>query len=78
MVEQINEQASTLLFHSIIENQRGEENNNMSSFQRSEVSFRRQGSSGLVWQDRLFFLGDLNQVKQEQEQPRELRQCQSD
>ncbi|KAJ0031263.1 hypothetical protein Pint_12680 [Pistacia integerrima] len=53
----------------------------MSSFQRSEVSFRRQGSSGLVWQDR-FYSGDLNQMKREQErkteQPRELRHSQSD
>ncbi|KAJ4707918.1 Plant/F18B13-26 protein [Melia azedarach] len=53
----------------------------MATFQRSEVCFRRQGSSGLVWQDR-FFSGDLNKMKPEQEKkaadPRELRHCQSD
>ncbi|KAF8011664.1 hypothetical protein BT93_J2063 [Corymbia citriodora subsp. variegata] len=41
---------------------------------RSEVSFRRQGSSGLVWDDR-FLSGELNKIvkqhEQEQEQERE-------
>ncbi|KAI4381959.1 hypothetical protein MLD38_007974 [Melastoma candidum] len=35
----------------------------MAGLQRSAVSFRRQGSSGLVWDDR-FLSGELNQVKQ--------------
>ncbi|KDP37112.1 hypothetical protein JCGZ_06168 [Jatropha curcas] len=43
----------------------------MAGLQRSAVSFRRQGSSGLVWDDKLVS-GELNQVannqKQEQEQ----------
>ncbi|MED6123490.1 hypothetical protein PIB30_049570 [Stylosanthes scabra] len=40
----------------------------MGGLQRSEVSFRRQGSSGLVWDDR-FLSGELNKInKQEQEQ----------
>ncbi|KAI3437231.1 uncharacterized protein J3R85_005676 [Psidium guajava] len=41
---------------------------------RSEVSFRRQGSSGLVWDDR-FLSGELNKIvkqhEQEQEQDRD-------
>ncbi|XWS20407.1 hypothetical protein CRYUN_Cryun31cG0098500 [Craigia yunnanensis] len=37
----------------------------MAGLQRSAVSFRRQGSSGFVWDDR--FLSELNQVKQEQQ-----------
>ncbi|XP_022777137.1 uncharacterized protein At1g15400 [Durio zibethinus] len=39
----------------------------MDGLQRSAVSFRRQGSSGLVWDDR-FLSEELNQVKQEQEE----------
>ncbi|XWS19075.1 hypothetical protein CRYUN_Cryun32bG0099900 [Craigia yunnanensis] len=39
----------------------------MAGLQRSEVSFRRQGSSGLVWDDR-FLSEELNQVKQEQQE----------
>ncbi|KAI4387064.1 hypothetical protein MLD38_004925 [Melastoma candidum] len=35
----------------------------MAGLQRSAISFRRQGSSGLVWDDR-FLSGELNQVKQ--------------
>lgn len=35
----------------------------MAGLQRSEVSFRRQGSSGLVWDDR-FLSGELNKVNQ--------------
>lgn len=38
----------------------------MAGLQRSAVSFRRQGSSGLVWDDR-FLSEESNQVKQEQE-----------
>lgn len=34
----------------------------MSGLQRSTTSFRRQGSSGLVW-DRTFLSGDLNRMK---------------
>ncbi|XVE54391.1 hypothetical protein DITRI_Ditri03aG0077100 [Diplodiscus trichospermus] len=34
----------------------------MSGLQRSTTSFRRQGSSGLVWDDK-FLSGDLNQMK---------------
>ncbi|KAI9191411.1 hypothetical protein LWI28_008213 [Acer negundo] len=52
----------------------------MATFQRSEVSFRRQGSSGLVWHDP-FFSGDLAHIKRQKEreaEPRELRHCQSD
>ncbi|XP_030526491.1 uncharacterized protein At1g15400-like [Rhodamnia argentea] len=50
---------------------------------RSEVSFRRQGSSGLVWDDR-FLSGELNKIvkqhEQEQEQDRDnkLRRDQDD
>ncbi|KAK3219468.1 hypothetical protein Dsin_013438 [Dipteronia sinensis] len=41
----------------------------MEGLQRSAVSFRRQGSSGLIWDDK--FLAELNQAtnqKQEQDQ----------
>lgn len=50
----------------------------MAGLQRSSVSFRRQGSSGLVWEDRLLS-GDLNQMKQKDEgvELRELRHSQS-
>ena len=34
----------------------------MRGLQRSTTSFRRQGSSGLVWEDK-FLSGDLNQMK---------------
>ncbi|OMP09128.1 hypothetical protein COLO4_05774 [Corchorus olitorius] len=34
----------------------------MNGLQRSTTSFRRQGSSGLVWDDK-FLSGDLNQMK---------------
>ena len=34
----------------------------MSGLQRSTTSFRRQGSSGLIWDDK-FLSGDLNQMK---------------
>ncbi|CAI9767214.1 unnamed protein product [Fraxinus pennsylvanica] len=33
----------------------------MAGLMRSEVSFRRQGSSGLVWEDK-FLSGELNKV----------------
>ncbi|KAF8393242.1 hypothetical protein HHK36_021483 [Tetracentron sinense] len=52
----------------------------MAGLQRSTTSFRRQGSSGLVWEDR-FLSGELNQIKQkegeEKAEFRELRPCQS-
>ncbi|KAJ6963337.1 hypothetical protein NC652_001836 [Populus alba x Populus x berolinensis] len=38
----------------------------MAGLQRSDVSFRRQGSSGLIWDDR-YISGELNQVNQKQE-----------
>ncbi|KAK9280900.1 hypothetical protein L1049_003791 [Liquidambar formosana] len=46
----------------------------MAGLQRSAISFRRQGSSGLVWEDR-FVSGELNQVnqKEEVEQDQEIR-----
>lgn len=34
----------------------------LSGLQRSTTSFRRQGSSGLIWDDK-FLSGDLNQMK---------------
>ncbi|KAI7987911.1 MAPK kinase substrate protein [Camellia lanceoleosa] len=52
----------------------------MASLQRSAVSFRRQGSSGLIWEDK-YFSGDLSVMKQRQEANKEfggLRKCQSD
>ncbi|XP_021906501.1 MAPK kinase substrate protein At1g80180-like [Carica papaya] len=39
----------------------------MAGLQRSAVSFRRQGSSGLVWDDR-FISGELNQVANQQKE----------
>ncbi|XP_054782274.1 MAPK kinase substrate protein At1g80180-like [Prosopis cineraria] len=38
----------------------------MAGLQRSAVSFRRQGSSGLVWDDK-FLSGELNQVNQKED-----------
>ena len=37
----------------------------MAGLQRSAVSFRRQGSSGFVWDDR-FLSEELNKVKEDQ------------
>ncbi|XVF26602.1 hypothetical protein REPUB_Repub14bG0032700 [Reevesia pubescens] len=48
----------------------------MAGLQRSAVSFRRQGSSGLIWDER-FVSEVLNQVKQEQEEG-ETKQLQQD
>lgn len=42
----------------------------MAGLQRSEVSFRRQGSSGLVWDDR-FLSGELNKLNPKDEQASE-------
>lgn len=39
----------------------------MAGLQRSSMSFRRQGSSGLVFDDR--FLSELNQMSQNQQKP---------
>ncbi|CAI8601275.1 unnamed protein product [Vicia faba] len=39
----------------------------MGSLSRSQVSFRRSGSSGLVWDDR-FLSGELNKLSQQQQQ----------
>ncbi|KAE8662954.1 putative DNA replication complex GINS protein PSF1-like [Hibiscus syriacus] len=38
----------------------------MAGLQRSAVSFRRQGSSGIVWDDK--FLSELSQMKPEQKE----------
>uniref|UniRef100_A0A5B6YHK8 MAPK kinase substrate protein n=1 Tax=Davidia involucrata TaxID=16924 RepID=A0A5B6YHK8_DAVIN len=38
----------------------------MAGLQRSATSFRRQGSSGLVWDDR-FLSGELNQINQKED-----------
>ncbi|KAI4355724.1 hypothetical protein L6164_004471 [Bauhinia variegata] len=38
----------------------------MAGLQRSEVSFRRQGSSGLVWDDKLLS-GELNKPNQQEQ-----------
>ncbi|GER44136.1 pheophorbide a oxygenase family protein [Striga asiatica] len=40
----------------------------MAGLQRSAVSFRRQGSSGLVWDDKLL-AGEMNQQKDSKPQP---------
>ncbi|KAI6671980.1 hypothetical protein NL676_006865 [Syzygium grande] len=42
----------------------------MGGLKRSEVSFRRQGSSGLVWDDR-FLSGELNKIVKQHEQEQE-------
>ncbi|GAV66001.1 hypothetical protein CFOL_v3_09512 [Cephalotus follicularis] len=42
----------------------------MAGLQRSAISFRRQGSSGFVWDDR-FLSGELNKVKQSDERDQE-------
>ncbi|CAK9147137.1 unnamed protein product [Ilex paraguariensis] len=39
----------------------------MAGLPRSEISFRRQGSSGLVWEDKLFS-GELKQTKAKDEE----------
>ncbi|KAA8535074.1 hypothetical protein F0562_030077 [Nyssa sinensis] len=39
----------------------------MDGLQRSEISFRRQGSSGLVWDDK-FLSGELKQIRPKQEE----------
>lgn len=39
----------------------------MAGLQRSAVSFRRQGSSGLIWDDKLFS-GELNQIHKPEEE----------
>ncbi|PKA53775.1 Uncharacterized protein AXF42_Ash020696 [Apostasia shenzhenica] len=50
----------------------------MAGLQRSTETFRRSGSSGLVWEDR-FLPGEMNPAKpkEEEEEYRELRQSHS-
>uniref|UniRef100_A0A2N9I4B8 MAPK kinase substrate protein n=1 Tax=Fagus sylvatica TaxID=28930 RepID=A0A2N9I4B8_FAGSY len=43
----------------------------MSGLQRSTTSFRRQGSSGLVWNDK-FLSGDINKMKATQQAKEEV------
>ncbi|KAL1822582.1 hypothetical protein ACET3Z_009360 [Daucus carota] len=38
---------------------------------RSEVSFRRSGSSGLVWEDQKFLSGELKPIKTKQDDDQE-------
>ncbi|XP_047323867.1 uncharacterized protein At1g15400-like [Impatiens glandulifera] len=45
----------------------------MDGLQRSEISFRRQGSSGLVWDDR-FLSGELKQETDNPDQDKKLQQ----
>ncbi|XP_074283737.1 MAPK kinase substrate protein At1g80180 [Silene latifolia] len=49
----------------------------MAGLQRSEISFRRQGSSGLVWDDKLIS-EELNSEKPSSDQKPELRRSRSD
>ncbi|XP_048331601.1 uncharacterized protein LOC125422932 [Ziziphus jujuba] len=51
----------------------------MATLQRSSFSFRRQGSSGVVWDDK-FMRGEFRQIDEEgghDPEYRELRPCQS-
>ncbi|KAJ4958385.1 hypothetical protein NE237_025496 [Protea cynaroides] len=51
----------------------------MAGLQRSTISFRRQGSSGLVWDDKVLS-GELDQMEKQKEggtEPRELRTSRS-
>ncbi|XP_042497622.1 uncharacterized protein At1g15400-like [Macadamia integrifolia] len=45
----------------------------MAGLQRSTISFRRQGSSGLVWDDKVLS-GDLDEMKQKEEGTEEVRE----
>ncbi|RDX70918.1 MAPK kinase substrate protein, partial [Mucuna pruriens] len=47
----------------------------MAGLQRSAVSFRRQGSSGFVWDDR-FLSEELNKVKEDQNDKGEIKEIQ--
>ncbi|KAI9110286.1 hypothetical protein K1719_018728 [Acacia pycnantha] len=49
----------------------------MAGLQRSEVSFRRQGSSGLVWDDR-FVSEELNKANQRDEHEQRQQQQEDD
>ncbi|KAA8540474.1 hypothetical protein F0562_024607 [Nyssa sinensis] len=42
----------------------------MAGLQRSAISFRRQGSSGLIWDDKLLS-GELNQMNQKEDNDKE-------
>ncbi|KAL7139987.1 hypothetical protein ABFS83_09G090200 [Erythranthe nasuta] len=44
----------------------------MAGLQRSSVSFRRQGSSGLIWDDKLFS-GELNQIADQRKGDKNIR-----
>ncbi|GMI92789.1 MAPK SUBSTRATES IN THE STOMATAL LINEAGE 1 [Hibiscus trionum] len=44
----------------------------MEGLQRSTTSFRRQGSSGLIWDDKVLS-GDLNQMKANNQENKESR-----
>ncbi|KAL7099757.1 hypothetical protein ACP275_09G105100 [Erythranthe tilingii] len=44
----------------------------MAGLQRSSVSFRRQGSSGLIWDDKLFS-GELNQIADQRKEDKNNR-----
>ncbi|CAI9773638.1 unnamed protein product [Fraxinus pennsylvanica] len=48
----------------------------MAGLMRSEVSFRRQGSSGLVWDDKILS-GELNKVANQKEESNQLEQKKS-
>ncbi|KAL8125694.1 MAPK kinase substrate protein At1g80180-like [Apium graveolens] len=39
----------------------------MAALPRSEVSFRRSGSSGLVWEDQKYLSGELKPIKTKQD-----------
>ncbi|XP_042479414.1 MAPK kinase substrate protein At1g80180-like [Macadamia integrifolia] len=45
---------------------RERERERMEGLQRSTISFRRQGSSGLVWDDPLNLSGEVNQMKKKE------------
>ncbi|KAL2462724.1 Uncharacterized protein Fot_53961 [Forsythia ovata] len=45
----------------------------MAGLQRSEVSFRRQGSSGLVWDDKIVS-GELNKMAKQKEESNQVEE----
>ena len=72
--------APTSETHTISKRQTGRQTN-MVELQRSVTSFRRQGSSGLVWDNKVIsgLHGELSQARpnqQDNNEPRELRQSQ--
>lgn len=70
--------ASSLSHNRILYIRAREREREMAGLQRSMQTFRRSGSSGLVWDDQ-FLSGDLNQMKKEEEglEFRELKHSQS-